>query len=152
MKATPVILAVLAAWLVPGPAIASQDGPHDRLIRERFAEAGLPAELAVRISHAESSGRARVTGKGGERGLFQFDRATWERRSRRPWAEAFDPKANTEAAVRHWLALRSKNPSAGPRDFAAWHNAGRRSWKELGPEWTVHHPNRTYRSIYRRGE
>ena len=133
------------------PAEASQEGRWDAAIRRAFDQAGLPGQLAVLVAHAESSGNPNAPGPGGERGLFQFDQATWRRRSKRPWAYARDPRANIEAAVQHWKALRRRNPKAEPRDYAAWHNAGEPRWRVLKPEWSTRHPNRTYRRIYAEG-
>ena len=144
MKTLAALLLILG---IAGPAFAGTE--WDRQIRREFRAAGLPEEMAVLVAHAESSGRPWVPGRGGERGLFQLDRATWERCSRRPWSQAYDARANIEAAVNYWLERKKRSPApTSPTAYAAWHNAGRLRWWRLHPKWTIRHENRIYRRIY----
>ena len=140
MSRTTTQLLLALPWLL-GCAYAPQ-------IREAAGQAGLPPEVVVLIAQAESSCRAGITGPGGARGLFQFEERTWTRDSPRPWAQAYEPKANIEAAVAYLKA----RGSTDARSLVAWHNAGVRDWRKLNPKWSLHHPNTLYRYVYTHGE
>lgn len=104
-------------------------------------------ELMVRIIAAESSGRADATGEGGERGLMQIGRATWERFSAYPWSDAYDAEKNVQVGrmiIEH-IAMRYGD-DATPARIVFTYNTGRYARGKL-PAWTKAHPNLIYREV-----
>lgn len=118
---------------------------HDAAVRREAVAAGVPARVAVDIMHAESSGNRLAVGPGGERGLFQITPQLWRESGRGPFTNAFKAKENIRVGIRHLARVKSQDP----RNFVAWHNAGRKNWRRISKAWTTSHPNRIYRAIYR---
>ena len=109
-------------------------------------KAGLPPTIVVAIMMAESScDSKKVDETGKARGLFQFEKETWERFSSLPFAKAFDPHENIKTAIKYLKAAKTIDP----KGLASWHNAGTKRWWKLAKKWSVNHPNKIYRKIYR---
>lgn len=71
-------------------------------------------EKAARVCKCESNGNPRIVSRNGlYAGLFQFSRATW---SAVGGGDPFDPKTNSENAVRLWRR----------RGFRPWPTCGQR--------------------------
>ncbi len=135
-----IMIAILATVIVLAAC------PWAKTAEEQAAKYALPQGLMSALIAAESSCRADITGPGGARGLFQFEESTWRRYSKRPWQDAYDPQASIEAAINYHLELIGDNSI---KNHVAWHNAGVKNWEKLSPKWSINHPNKIYRGIYR---
>lgn len=145
------------------PAPACQ---WDTYITEQAEQYGVPWRVAIAICHAESSGNPDCIGKDGEVGLFQFTKKRWidaggqesysQIIERTPTSTGYtivsfpeiakNPHQNICLAIRE-LSKCGKNRD--PRVYAAWWNAGRMDYWSLSKKWSVNHPNKIYRAIYR---
>jgi hypothetical protein len=111
-------LAALAVfWL--GPSHVDLAASQPVVDRDAFLSA---------VAEIETGGNARAVGRRGERGLYQFTRATWQRHSSRPFVDAHDPVIAHAVAVRHFKWLQDKIATSGReatsyRLAVAW-NAG----------------------------
>ena len=137
-------MAFFVALLILASAQPAFACPYASEITQAASAAGLPADTLVAIARAESSCNPRAT-NGTERGLFQFSEATWARYGTGPFSSAFDPHLNIKAAIKYL----SKADKFDPRNLVSFHNAGVRDWRRLNPKWSINHPNRIYRAIYR---
>lgn len=145
-------LAVSVALIIAFSGLANASG---------MTEAQIPA-LVQTIIMAESSGNTNAVGDGGAaRGLCQIQKATWQRYTSEPWEKAFTPEVNKNVCaailrdiIRTYRA-RGVEPSAA---YVIWtYNTGSyikhylpKTDKHGRPHpWTVNHPNRIYRQVYR---
>jgi hypothetical protein len=132
---------LLVFIMMAGNALAC---PFASEITKEAEKAQLPPEIVLSIAKAESSCNPKAVG-GGARGLFQFEEATWLRYGTGPFSNAFDPHLNIKAAIKYL----SKADKSDVRNLISWHNAGVKDWRRLNPKWSINHPNRIYREIYR---
>jgi len=112
---------------------------------EQPRDTGIPPEVIHAIMKAESGGNAMAVGRDGERGAFQFTEKTWKALTDEPFSEAFNIKKSARIAVKNLLQAKTTDP----KRLIAYHNAGTTRWETLNKRWTVNHPNRIYREIYR---
>lgn len=103
--------------------------------------------LQMRLVQAESSWKPLAVGDGGKaRGLGQIQRATWERLSKRPWADAFDAEANLQVMRILLEEIADQyGERATPALVAVTYNSGR-YYKRI-PAWAKKHRNKIYRAI-----
>jgi soluble lytic murein transglycosylase-like protein len=104
-------------WLAT-PQLAR--GGHRELIREVAQRHGVGAELVEAVIRVESAGNAGAVSPKGARGLMQLMPATAAMLGVR---NAFDPRENIEAGVRHLRYLMERYPGNLPFVLAAY-NAG----------------------------
>jgi hypothetical protein len=118
LRTRPLLLLSFAVWLAVPLVVDAQNGVA-ALDRDVFLSA---------VAEVETGGNARAVGRRGERGLYQFTRATWQRHSSRPFAEAHNPTVAHSVAVQHFNWLRARLSANGREPTAyrmavAW-NAG----------------------------
>jgi len=119
---------VLASVLVQG-AVAASAQTFDR---EAFLKA---------VAEVETGGNPRAIGRFGERGLYQFGRATWTRHTKRAFVDAHDPAIAHDIAVKHfvWLYGRLEANGATPdayRMAVAWNGGLGRAISGRAPKST----------------
>lgn len=105
----------------PAPALAPTIAPA--------LEQNPPAAVVLRaIANVESQGNPRRVGRLGERGLYQFRRATWRQHTRENFSRAHHPEIATTVAHRHynWIVreLRANGFEGSPYEVALAWNAG----------------------------
>ncbi len=119
---------------------------YEAEVKAAAEKVGLPPKIVFAIMMAESSCDPLEVDKTGKaRGLFQFEKETWKRFSSLPFEKAFDPHENIRTAIKYLKAAKTVDP----KGLASWHNAGTKRWWKLAKKWSVNHPNKTYRKIYR---
>ena len=120
-------------------------------IRHEARKHRVNEEIAVAIAQAESICRAQAIGASGERGLYQFDVATWSRlMPGQSYNQAFEPELNIRAGIRH-LAENRALGEQDVRNYVSYHNSGKRHFTDVSARYRLHHPNRIYARIYRDG-
>lgn len=124
--------------------------PAHAFVSEMEFEALIP-----KIIMAESSGNPQAIGdKGQARGLMQIQRATWERFSKRPWREAFNPLENVRTGrailshIEFCYAATWGERRTTPAHLVYTYNTGEYCFGPI-PPWTRRHPNAIYRRIFK---
>lgn len=105
-------LAVVVSFGMLG-AVQAEAAPMDR---EAFLKA---------VAEVETGGNTRAVGRLGERGLYQFNRPTWKRYTKRSFLDAHDPVIAHDIAVQHFIWLHARLTANGrePTDYqmaVAW--------------------------------
>ena len=93
------------------------------------------------VAEVETGGNARAVGRQGERGLYQFNRVTWGRYTKRPLADAHRPGIAHVIAVKHynWLCERLQangRPVTTYRLAMAWNGGVTRGISGKAPRVT----------------
>lgn len=92
----------LAAWCTIVGAGLARSADIRQLTADAAREAGVPVEVAHRLVHVESSGRASLRGRAGEYGLTQIKCQTARDLGfRGPCAQLLDPATNLKWGLKH---------------------------------------------------
>ena len=105
------------------------------------------------VAIVETGGNPRAVGSKGERGLYQFTRATWQQHTKHSHYEAHDPKFSRMIAQKHydWLYSNLSRRGFPPSPYwlaVAWNSGLSRTTKGKPPSMSRRYGERVSNLVF----